>query len=465
MAVDDVNETVSGSRFATIDWSVVEGLSVGAAPLPGPLVARAFGRGRAVRGRLGGRRPRPMPRAQLPKPRLARCPGQPPIECFRRSASCLAADVGSLLSGCSPSYGRPRGGPPASRLGARSGAPCAAVPIRHEREGCSESKPPPRQVASHTSSMSPNRVGADRCAGHRASTGQARWASSRIAVGHSAQARAALPHVANSGWHVRRGGRTVASSARGVAVLLRAMGGSPADVSRGPNDGASAERARKASKGSARSSRPLKESRWPQPRRFSTPSRESAPEFRELGEAAACHGSAQHEQRARQAVPNSVPLRLSRVMEASGNDDRRASPKARGSGAQRSCAGSHAASPQRIFASHRGHRDCFGNLSGGRESHDASTVRRVVMSTPRPYRLDRSSSMLDHACDSRAVSRTAVWRGRRSAALVGVWRPVRLEQACSRLSILECRHGVWSLAAETSRRWPAELGPWCPDGP
>lgn len=39
MAADDVNEIVSGSKVETLDCSVVEGLSVRAAPVPDSLVA------------------------------------------------------------------------------------------------------------------------------------------------------------------------------------------------------------------------------------------------------------------------------------------------------------------------------------------------------------------------------------------------------------------------------------------
>ena len=108
----------------------------------------------------------------------------------------------------------------------------------------------------------------------------------RAAVGYFAQARATLPHVANSSWQAMCGGWTVSSSARWVAVLLRPMVRSPAGVAQRPYDGALADRARKASNSSARSRTLPQEARRPWRGRFSAPRRRPALDFRYSGDAA-----------------------------------------------------------------------------------------------------------------------------------------------------------------------------------
>ena len=120
MAADSVNEIVSGSRFATIDCTVVEGLSVGAVPLRESLVAWASGQRRGVLGRLCGRRPRTMSWTQLPTSDLARSPEHLLLENFRRSAVCFSANVGSGPWRPTLSHEWAPSGLPAMRVGAPS---------------------------------------------------------------------------------------------------------------------------------------------------------------------------------------------------------------------------------------------------------------------------------------------------------------------------------------------------------
>jgi hypothetical protein len=294
MTAVDVNEIGSGSRVAAIACSVLEALSGCAAPMPDSLSARGFERRRAVLdgpGRFAGRS-RSMPREQLSKSDLARRPGHPLIESRRRSAVCFAADVGAVPL-------QPRhsceSAPLVLRLWARPDATCLPVLIFDECEGCSASRPPPRQAAIRICSMSANRVGADRSARYGASSMQASRALPKGA-GHSAQERAILLHVSNSGWQAMCGGRALSSSAHWVAELLQAIRASPAGFIRGPDGGALAERAWKASNASIASSKLPKDSG--RPWRLSMSSRCSAHDPRELGGAAARHGVAHRERRA-----------------------------------------------------------------------------------------------------------------------------------------------------------------------